>query len=74
MTNVEATVLIIEIISPSYEAFNVSTPIAKLLSRKFPPDAGYRKLEGLDTIEQYEREVGTVGRGVIRYIIYIRMH
>lgn len=61
---------IIEILGPRYEVLNDSTCIAQLLCRRFPLEAGYKKLEGVDTIEQYEQERGMLGRGIIHYIMY----
>lgn len=70
MTNIEPAAPLIEILYPRYEVINGSFSIAKLLVQKFPPEDGYKKLEGVDVIEQYLDEIPNIAQAILKYIVY----
>ncbi|KAF7914408.1 uncharacterized protein EAF01_000814 [Botrytis porri] len=70
MTNLDATVPIIEILAPPHVALNDSTPIAKLLNERFTQENGYRDLKGVEELEVYEATSAKFfGRAILRWII-----
>ncbi|RFU30601.1 hypothetical protein B7463_g5756, partial [Scytalidium lignicola] len=70
MTNLKATVPIIEILGEDYEVLNNSTPIAKLLNQRFPESAGFRDLKGLDKIDAYAAETSKKGSCIFGWVVF----
>jgi glutathione S-transferase len=70
MTNVEATVPIIEILGPKYKVLNDSTPIAELLNDTFTEKDGYRDLDGLKDIREHIKGTGQLVRNIFRWVVY----
>jgi hypothetical protein len=65
-----ATVPIIEILQPPYQALNDSTPIAKLLNERFTEKDGYRDLKLVDQADEYEETaLKFLGRPIHRWIL-----
>ncbi|KAF7890435.1 hypothetical protein EAF00_008750 [Botryotinia globosa] len=70
MTNLSATVPIIEILAPPHIALNDSTPIAKLLNERFTEEKGYRHLRGVEQLDDYEETSAQfLGRSILRWIM-----
>jgi len=70
MTGLEATVPIIEILQPPYNALNDSTPIAKLLNERFTEADGFKHLKDVEKVDKYEESLGSFGTWIIRWVIY----
>ncbi|PQE16314.1 glutathione S-transferase protein [Rutstroemia sp. NJR-2017a WRK4] len=70
MTDIGATVPIIEILQPPYQVLNDSTPIAKLLNERFTEKDGYKDLKLVDEVDEFDAGGGQfLGRAVGRWII-----
>jgi hypothetical protein len=70
MTDIGATVPIVEILQPPHQVLNDSTPIAKLLNERFTEKDGYRDLILVDKVDEYDASGGQfLGRAIIRWII-----
>ena len=69
MTGLDGTVPIIEILGPNYKALNDSTPIAVLLNERFPEKDGFKNLNGIEDLPQWEAETGMLQRNILRWII-----
>lgn len=70
MTDISATVPIIEILQPPYRALNNSTPIAKLLNERFTEKDGYRDLKLVDEVDEYDVSGARfLRRPILRWII-----
>ncbi|KAM3086407.1 hypothetical protein ACMFMG_000543 [Clarireedia jacksonii] len=68
--DIVATVPIIEILQPPYQALNDSTPIAKLLNERFTEKDGYRDLKLVDKVDEYEETaLKFLGRPIVRWIM-----
>jgi hypothetical protein len=70
MTGLQATVPIIEILSPPYTVLNDSIPIAELLNERFTEKDGYRDLKGIEEMKAYEERQSYRGRAIFRWICY----
>ncbi|KAL3420580.1 glutathione s-transferase [Phlyctema vagabunda] len=69
LTGLEATVPIIEILGDNHKALNDSIPIAELLNERFTEADGFRHLEGLDNIREYEKQCSIHERALGRWIL-----
>ncbi|KAJ8070709.1 hypothetical protein OCU04_001080 [Sclerotinia nivalis] len=70
MTDIGATVPIVEILQPPHRVLNDSTPIAKLLNERFTEKDGYRDLKLVDEVDEYDASGAQfLGRAIIRWII-----
>lgn len=70
MTNIAATVPIIEILQQPYTALNDSTPIALLLNERFTEQDGYKELKLVDKVDEYDASSAQfLGRAVLRWIM-----
>ncbi|KAG4028514.1 hypothetical protein MFRU_021g01030 [Monilinia fructicola] len=70
MTDIGATVPIVEILQPPHRALNDSTPIAKLLNERFTEKDGYRDLKLVDKVDEYDASGAQfIMRAIFRWIV-----